>query len=99
MTVTGSRIKRIDAEGTTPLTINCEDIEQSGVVSTELFRKSALSSPIATSLIFLLIASGSQTINLLGLGKPNFGIPNGKPAPFLQTAASTQLTLTTFQLD
>ncbi len=83
--VTGSRIKRIEIEGSTPLTIiDREDIESRGVISVgDLFRKSALASPIGNfSGSSGYIASGSSTIDLLGLGGDRtLVLLNGKRLP------------------
>ena len=85
MKVTGSRIKKIDMETSSPITvIERADIEASGVVSVgDLFRKSAMGSPVGNfSGSSGYIAAGSQTIDLLGLGgSRTLILLNGKRLP------------------
>ncbi|MFW7378520.1 MAG: TonB-dependent receptor plug domain-containing protein [Oligoflexus sp.] len=68
--VTGSRIKRMDVEGTTPITvISRDDIEQSGVTSVADLLRRTTASPLGN---FAgtggYVRSGASTVNLLGLG-------------------------------
>ena len=66
--VTGSRIKRADAEGTAPITvIDREEIEKSGVSSVaELLRNTTTSPTGNFSGSGGCVRSGAATVNLLG---------------------------------
>ena len=83
--VVGSRIKRIDIETSAPVQIiDREQIEASGVVSLgELIRKNAGASPSGNfSGSSNFVASGSSTVNLLGLGASRtLVLLNGKRLP------------------
>lgn len=85
--VTGSRLKRVEAEASAPVTIiSSEEIEKSGAASVgDYFRKSASASPrgnFAGTSFFL--SAGSSTVNLMGLGPDRtLVLVNGKRLPTL----------------
>lgn len=83
--VTGSRLKRSEMETSAPITIiDSNQIENSGLSSLgEIFRNSATLSPIGNfSGSSQYVASGSSSLNLLGLGSSRtLVLLNGKRLP------------------